>query len=355
MDMYPSIIKSGKIYKLISLYVLCIVSTTASLAQTLFVDPAKGKDNATGSIHDPLASLEKAVSLANRFSGNEPITIKLAPGLYSLTRQVILEPSGITKNSTKYTIEASILPDSKDWLPSKMPVIQSVSPNNKNYGNFDHCIGVQVERNNTCFRGLKFVGNSHPSVVYYYAIERHRPELKGMEISQCYFVGNRHAAPIQGAVFAQGSDIKIDHCIFYECKNALLLFLSVTGFSLTNSILFGSYEGAIWFGKYSDFVFSDNIVANNNCFWISMKDYKSHYVFNNSLIVGNTYFMGLNNNGLIEKDTSNIPIMRSIRQSGRVILNETDQDTLARDYLHLSPNSAGRDIPAGIFRFPKKR
>lgn len=321
-----------------------------SWAQTLFVDPVKGSDNAPGTINLPLASIEKAVDKANGFSGRQPVTIKLAPGLYILTRQLLLQPFKIKEDTTRYTIEASVLPDDSGWVQSKMPVIISVSPNNKNYGKFDHCIGIQVERNNTCFRGLKFLGNTHPAVVYYYAIERHRPELKDMVVSQCYFIGNKNAAPIQGALFAQGSGIKVDHCIFYECKNALLLFLSVNNFSLTHSIIYGAYEGAIWFGKYSDFVFRNNIVANNNCFWVSMKDYKANYVFNNSFITGNTIFMGLNDNGVIGKDTTNTPVTNGIRTEGKVILNERVRDTIPFDHLHLAPGSAGSDIPAGIFR-----
>lgn len=328
---------------------LCFIQT-GSAGQTIYVDPVNGKDHATGSIRDPLAGIDKAVALASGFSGREPVTIKLAPGLYLLTRQLLISPFDTKNDTMPYTIEAAILPGDSGWLPSSMPVIQSVSPNNKNYGHFDHCIGIQVERNNTCFKGLKFLGNTHPAVVYYYAIERHRPELKDMKISQCYFIGSKNAAPMQGAVFAQGSGIKIDHCIFYECRNALLLFLSVNGFSLTNSIIYGAYEGAVWFGKYSDFVFRDNIIANNHCFWVGMKDYQPHYVFSNSLITGNTIDMGLNNNGVIEKDRSDILSTGTIQRSGKVLLNEIDKDTIPVNYLHPSPASAGRDIPAGIIK-----
>ncbi|MDR6568802.1 right-handed parallel beta-helix repeat-containing protein [Chitinophaga ginsengisegetis] len=338
-------------YKLIiGLYFLCLIPSVKTVAQTLFVDPAKGRDNASGSINDPLLSIGEAVNRANDFTGNEPVTIKLAPGLYILTDQVVLKHFKAKEDTTRYTIEAAIMPDDTGWLPSKMPVIQSVSPNNKNWAKFDHCTGFQVERNNTCFKGLKFVGNSNPAVVYYYTIERHFPELKGMEVSQCIFVGNRNSAPIQGALFAQGSGIKVDHCIFYECKNALLLFLSVNGFSLTNSIIYGAYEGAIWFGKFSDFVFRDNVIANNNCFWISMKDYTPRYTFTNSLITDNKIFMGLNNDGVIESDEKTVPITKDVQRSGKVMLNVVDTDTIPMSYLNLSPASAGRNIPAGLFR-----
>ncbi|MBS1602499.1 MAG: right-handed parallel beta-helix repeat-containing protein [Bacteroidetes bacterium] len=328
-------------HKQLIVLLLTAILTIPSTAQTLFVDPSIGHDNAKGTIDDPLASLGKAIALTNG-TGNR--TIKLAPGLYTLDDQLVLGPSTDT-----LTIEAAVNPDDPAWLPSKMPVIAPISHNTQNWGKFDHCTGFQIERDNVQIRGLKFVGNANPAVVYYYAIERHSPDLKGLRISQCIFAGSRNAAPIQGAVFAQGPGITIDHCIFYECKNALLLFVSITGFSLTNSILYGSYEGAIWFGKYSDFVFRDNIIANNNCFWVNMPGYAPQYTFNSSLITGNTIYMGLNVHGKVGPGNGYLPATNNVRRTGKVVLNLVDTDTIPRLYLHPSPISAGRQIPAGIF------
>ena len=325
------------------LILLASILSTHSTAQTLFVDPTNGHDDAKGTIDAPLASLSKAISLARTGAGHS--IIKLAPGLYTLNDQLVLPPANDT-----LTIEAAINPDDPAWLPSKMPVIQSTSRNSQNWGKFDHCAGFQVERNNVTIRGLKFVGNANPAVVYYYAIERHSPELKGLHISQCIFTGSRNAAPIQGAIFTQGPDITVDHCIFYECKNALLLFLSVAGFSLTNSIIYGSYEGAIWFGKYSDFTFRDNIIADNNCFWVSMPGFTPHYTFDSSLITDNNIFMGLNNKGKVTPDENSQPATNNVQRTGRVTLNMIDTDTIPKRYLHLSPGSDGQNIPAGIFK-----
>lgn len=60
--------------------------------------------------------------------------------------------------------------------------------------------------------------------------------------------------------------------------------------------------------------------------------------------------MGLNNNGIIEKDRSDILETGNIQRSGKVLLNEIDKDTIPVNYLHLSPVSAGRYIPAGILK-----
>jgi hypothetical protein len=341
--------------RLILLSVFLWFSALSSFSQTIYVDPLKGNDGATGLWNQPVASIARAVHLAANFTGAEPVAIKLFPGLFLLTDQIELNPyKTVTdtagKNDTsRFTIEAVVLPDDTNWLPSRMPVIQSVSPNNKNWKSFDHCTGFQVQRNNIHFRGLKFVGNSNPGVVYYYAIERHFPELKGLNISQCLFTGSRNSAPIQGALFAQGPGIKIDHTIFYECKNAVLSFMNVSGFSLTNSIIYGSYEGAIWFGKFSDIKFRNNIVANNRCFWVSMKDYEPHYVFENSVIVNNDIFMGVNNDGLIEPDSKIKPSLRQIQQSGQVQLQMVSTDTIPKHYLHPVKGSPGSELGAGLF------
>jgi hypothetical protein len=95
--------------------------------------------------------------------------------------------------------------------------------------------------------------------------------------------------------------------------------------------------------------------SNNNCFWVSMNDYTPHYIFENSLITDNKIFMGLNNDGMIERDKKNLPITKNVQRSGKVVLNIVTTDTISRSYLHPSPESDGRNIPAGIFQSAKTR
>lgn len=321
-------------------------------SQTLFVDAVKGKDSAKGTMTEPLHSLEKAVAIAGEFTGNEPVTIKLAPGLYLLNRQVIISPFKNQPDTAKYTIEAMIMPDDSAWSPVKMPVIQSVSSNNKDYGHFNHCVGFQVDRNNVSLKGLKILGNSSPDVEYYYPVERHNPELNNLEISQCYFIGEKNSSPIQGCIFAQGSGIHIDHCVFYGCKNAILVFIKIKDFSLTHSIIYGAYEGAVWCG-YGDsadlpFTFRDNVVSNSNYFFVGYKGIHTNYVFSNSLISNNSHYMGFNGDN-ISPDNVNKPTEQNVIKSGTVILNEVTANGVPKNYLNLPVPSAG-NIQAGIFK-----
>lgn len=337
---------------LVSFLAVVLIAGSAR-SQILFVDAVKGNDDAKGTIAEPLRSLERAVTITNTFTADKPVTIKLASGLYLLNQQIVISLSKEPNDTAKYTIEAMMMPDDDAWSPAKMPVIQSVSANNKDYGHFNHCIGFQIERNNVSLKGLKFLGNASPDVEYYYPIERHNPELKDLEISQCYFIGEKNSSPIQGAVFTQGSGIHVDHCIFYGCKNAILVFLGLKNFSLTHSIIYGAYEGAVWYGydaaADSPFIFNDNIISNSNYAFIGYKGVHPNYVFSHSLIANNTCYMGFNGN-TISPDNINKPTENNLTKLGAVILNEITAGGTPKNYLNLSPLSAGKDISAGIFK-----
>ena len=115
-------------------------------AQTVFVDAVKGKDGAKGTVTDPIANLEQAMRQANSFSGNEPVTIRLYPGLYTLQQQVEIKTAKPADDTIKYTIEAVVMPDDPEWKPASMPVIQSVSPDNSTT-QFVHAVGFLVGKN----------------------------------------------------------------------------------------------------------------------------------------------------------------------------------------------------------------
>lgn len=336
--------------------ILFIFSVCSAKAQSLYVDPLKGNDQAKGTLTEPLASLDKAVILAKDFTGSNNIDIKLAPGLYIVTQSLKIE-SHTQAVSGKFTIGALVMPDDPEWTPAKMPVIQVTADSNR-LGKLSHAsVAFQVERNNVALKGLKFLGNPNPASVYFYAIERRNNALKDLEISQCYFIGEKNSAPIQGGVFAQGEGIHIDHCIFYNCKNAVLSFLNVKDFSITHSIIYGAYEAAIWLGYGPDtdlpFTFHDNIVANGNYFWVGAKGVHKNYLFSNSVISGNANYLGINGD-TIAPDQVNKPTEKNIDKLGKVFLSEITAEGVPRDYLNLSGNSAGRQIDAGIF-INKKR
>lgn len=334
-------------------FILSAFSLSQLKAQTLYVDAVNGKDNASGAQTSPVASIEKAVALAHDFSGNEPVTIKLAPGLYTLQSLAELRTKQQPDKAGSYTLEAIAMPDDADWQPTKMPVIQSVSANNSTV-QFPHTVGFLVDQNNVSFKGLKFLGNANPAVKYYYPISRKNESLTGLTVSQCYFIGEKNSSPIQGAIWAHGGGTHVDHTIFYGCKNALLLFKAIKDFSLTNSIVSGSYEAAVWFGQNDpDFQFSNNLITNCEYVWLRPENTAPKYTFRNSVITGNAHYMGFfGPKGAVEA-TENNQVEQNVKKTGAIVLSEVKINGLPGDYLNPLPQSEGYVLKAGIFKIPK--
>jgi len=310
-------------------------------AQTIYVDPAAGNDGFSGSKQQPVQTIARAAALTRTFKGREPICIKLLPGLHLLARQVVIDSLPVANDTALLSIEAAVLPGDTAWRPWLMPVIQSVSDNNKDYGNFNHCIGLQVERGKVAIRGLKFTGNAHPGVKYYYPVERHKPYLQGLYISNCLFVGSPNIAPLQGAVFAQGRDIAVDHCTFYNCKNAILCFVNTSGFVLTHSVIYGAYEAAVRLGYGADgdlpFVFKNNVIANSEYAWLGYKTTHHYYIFEDAVFTGNHHFIGYNVDPPGD-DTDNKVTEHRVAHVGTILFD---------DNFMLLPVSAGYDLTAG--------
>ncbi len=332
--------------------VACFISAKA---QTLYVDPLKGNDVSAGTVLAPLVSLQKAVAIAGDFSGNQPVTIILAPGLYQLTGPLKIETRNGGNDAATYTLEALIMPDDTAWNPYKMPVITSISENNdRRY--FPHSAGIFIGRANVSIRGLKFTGNPNPSVLYYYPIVRDTLTLNNLELSQCLFIGEKNSSPVQGAVYVEGPGIHVDHCIFYNCKNAVLAFEKIKDFSVTHCIVYGAYECAFWYGWHDQvnepFTFSHNIITHGNYFWyaVSMLPTPTPMgIFEHSLISDNEGFAETGGKtGYVKLDA---PFNENnVRKTGVVQLVEVKTELIPHDYLNLAPGSEGTDIGAGLFK-----
>lgn len=317
-------------------------------AQTIFVNGASGNDAANGKAETPVATLQRAVNLAKTYKTDENVTIKVAPGLYTLRDKVTIDK----KNTGEawLTIEATVMPDDPDWKPAQMPVIQSVSSVNSTT-QFRHAVGFLVDADHVRIRGMKFIGNSNPDVQYYYPVNRKDSTLTGLDVSQCYFVGERNSAPIQGSIWAHGTGIHVDHCIFYGTKNALLLFMAIRDFSLKNSIIAGAYESAVWFGAFKeDFVFENNIVSNSAYLWLRPEKTYPKYHFKNCLFTGLQHEMGYyTKDGAVPADR-NAHTEEQVAHSGQLLLSEVATNGLPQDYLNPLPASEGRNLNAGIFK-----
>jgi hypothetical protein len=338
----------------IALFAILLISyTTAGYGQTLYVSAAKGNDHATGTNANPLKTLDEAVLQANKFSGNEPVKIMLTGGLYTVTHKLAIYTKA---NSAKasFTLEALTLPDDKAWQPADLPVIVSISSNNSDY-EFPHCEGLLIEQNNVTIKGLKFLGNPNNAVRNYYPIRRQNKMLSGLNVSQCYFIGEANSAPIQSSFWASGPGIHVDHCIFHNSKIAFVLGDGVNDFSLTHSIIDGAYNTAIWYGfagTTPKFNFKDNVITN--CYYVMVypvENGQPAYTFSDSFITNNAHYLG-NYPKAQDKfiPETNLHIKEiNVNKSGAIKLVNVADDGITKDNLNLAPTSAAKNTRAGIF------
>ena len=321
--------------------------------QTLYVDANKGKNNATGTVSDPILTLDEAVAKTNLLTTNEPVTLKIGPGLYTLTHKLLIKTSSTSKNQV-YTIEAVTMPDDKDWQPAAMPVIVSLSGNNATY-EFPHCEGFLIAKSNVTIKGLKFLGNPNTQVHYYYPIRREDKSLNGLNVSQCFFIGEANSAPVQSAFWTAGPGIHVDHCIFHNSKIAFVLGHNNSDFSLTHSIIDGAYNTAIWYGfngTIPKFLFKNNIITN--CYYVMVYPVEKgqpDFTFSDSYLVNNKNYLG---NYPKAQDRFFADANKHIREvnikkSGKIVFAAVEDDGITKNNLNLTPASVGTSTGAGIF------
>lgn len=349
-----AMLRTVEIRYMMILMIVFAFKSSATIGQTLYVDAQKGNNNAEGTVNDPLLSLDEAVLKTNSFKGDEPVTIKLNPGLYTVTHKLILKTAGSAANKEPYTIEAVTLPDDKAWQPTNMPVILSTSGNNADY-KFDHCEGMSVFQDNVNIIGLKFVGNPNTSVNYYYPIGRHDKTLSGLNVRQCLFIGEANSSAIQSAFWVAGQEIHVDHCIFHNSKIAFVLGGNISGFSLTHSIIDGAYNTAIWYGfdgTQPKFTFKNNIITN--CYYVMVypvENGQPAYTFKDSYITNNKNYLG--NYPKAQDRFFAEPNKRikeiNIKKTGTIELVDVKDDGITKDNLNPTKNSAGQSTGAGLF------
>jgi hypothetical protein len=321
--------------------------------QTLYVDAQKGKNNATGAINDPILTIDEAIAKTNSFTSRDPVILKLGPGLYTLTHKLVIKTNSTSKNQA-YTIEAIIMPDDKAWQPTAMPVIVSLSGNNSTY-EFPHCEGMLIAKNNVTIRGLKFMGNPNTQAHYFYPIRREDKSFDGLNVSQCFFIGEANSASIQSAFWTTGSGIHVDHCIFHNSKIAFVLGRNFKDFSLTHSIIDGAYNTAIWYGfdgTIPKFIFKDNIVTN--CYYIMVYPVEKgqpDFTFSDSYFINNKNYVGnypKAQDRFFAEPNKHIKEV-NIKRMGKISFVAVADDGITKDNLNLTETSAGKSTGAGIF------
>jgi hypothetical protein len=355
----------------------------AQSVTTLYVNPSTGKDTNIGNKEMPFKSLAAAVNQVNESTGTEAVTILLASGVYAFTETTMIQPTkrSFTK-ANRLTIRAEILPDDADWNTGSMPTIIHTMPLQDNwFGIKDKfggsMYGIKIETSHITIQGLKILGApvvEHPKegqIIRAYPISRTNPELDDLEITQCIFAGDAVTAPHHLGIIANGNGIVIDHCIFYHLKQAIVYWSGKsTGHVMRNTLIYGGYGCGLWTSAIAnDFVFENNVIANNNYAWISQLDRDENqkvkkdnlpavprtilYQVNHSLFAGNKKMTGTGGGPQLNfKDIDPILLkFNDTKITEKPI--ELNLDDHSKYFMHPAEGSEAATYGVGIFKKQK--
>jgi hypothetical protein len=331
------------------LYLLIIlIGINNANSQTIYVDSDNGKDLNVGSIHSPVASIQKALSMIKN-SNFDLATIKVNSGVYVLDSHL-----SISSFMGRIVLEASILPDDSLWKPESMPIILSTAKKGEIEEDKNFVVGFLIEKSNVEIRGVKFLGYQYPNTRYY-PIARFSKKYKDLHVEQCVFVGDDDASHIQAGVITHGDSVKINNCVFHKVRNTVVFYEDSEngikhGNSLTNCIINGTSQSAIWTAwPDTGFVFKNNIVTNCNYVWMKNSFNKTEYSMENCVLVNNRNFQGDESRQPTQFKLNEINIIKS----GNIQIRKKEEKVdlpLPKDYLHIIPNTLGYNLRAGLFK-----
>jgi hypothetical protein len=337
------------------LYFICLFQF--SYGQTIYVNSRTGNDQNSGTIKEPLKTLEAGMQLLNKCAGNDAVTLKLAPGLYPVQTNLTIEPNKNLTSKNRLTIEADILPDDSTWRHAEMPTIISTSLPEDMGG--DRCTYTfNVNADHVTIRGIKFLGN--PSLTTkHFPVYRPNDTLTDLIVAQCVFLGDEDALPIQVAVMVNGHNTEIENCVFSNCRWAAIFFhaegwkVPIKNSCMHHCIITDCYGGAIWTSLVgSDFRFYKNIINKCRYFWVKNYSNNAEYTIEDCVVSNvNVYKGEWKENNNIENGSYNF-VEKNIIKDGSIELvkrNDSSYFTIDRNFLHPVKGSLGVELNAGIF------
>jgi hypothetical protein len=302
----------------------------------------------------------------------------LSPGIYSIDQTITINPVHRTfSKENRLVIKSEINPDTENWETGSMPTIINTMPLSDMWGDRKDpfggvSYGFMIETSHVTFEGLRILGIpvvEHPREGYIqrvYPIGRVNPEFDDLEIRQCLFIGDDVAIPNHLPILANGNGIKVDRCIFYKVKQAIVYWSrNSTGHSMKNTLIYGSYGCGVWTSAIAnDFDFDNNIIANGNYVWISQtsRDRGQEevpraqqvdpilYQVKNSLFAGNENFTGRGAGPALNFSDIDPAILQMVNTEITKLNVELEMDQSKRNYLHPKVNTLGADMGVGLFK-----
>lgn len=322
----------------------------------LYVDSASGSDTNAGTAVKPLMTLDRAAVFANQNKQDVSVTIRLAPGIYSLDRTVVFDNNGTYTKDNRLTITAQYLPDDPSWTPSLMPTILSTeTPRNfGRMGGNTETFSIKIDMSHVTFSGLRFLGN--PSLKNHHAvIDRIGVKLEDLVITQCMFIGGRNGLDIYCPVIGTGDELIVDHCVFVDCHSSAVFWDGPDGIpgkrnAMTYCIIYGGYISGPWTCQTSDdFEFHHNVISNCRFAWMRKPGDYQRYSIKNCIVVNCESFSGSGGPfGPFQRTGKDVTFKKdNVIETGQIML---EQNRYSHQYLQLTQDSLGRDLGAGLFK-----
>ena len=336
------------------------LSVPVTIGETLYVDGVSGNDGNPGTEEKPLLTIGKAAIIVNSKTEAGPTTIKVAPGVYNLSKAVVFENNRPYTKEKRLTIEATILPDDPNWKPALMPVVLSTEvPQQweKTKAQVE-ASGLKIEISHVTIRGLKFLGNP-VSPIFYYPVFREGKNLEDLVVTQCLFIMDRNALSSNVAIIANGHGLVVDHCIFYNCRNPIVFWNADGGTSRNNAMRYcivdGAYTSGVWVCQTAeDFEFHNNIITRSKYAWMRSSSNQRKYCLHNCIITDNESYSGECGSGWKLKTTGPGIVYneKDVIKTGKVVLEMGNGIDLPvpRNFLHVKPGTLGSKLGAGLFK-----
>ena len=339
--------------KKITLMIAFALIAKISIAKDLYIDYNFGVDSNVGTIDRPLKTINEALNKIDS-TISQPVKLILFPGIYYIDKTIRIKSKGRFDKVNRLSIEAFYMPDDDKWNPGLMPVLLTTAKPDTNFYFVYSSVGLMVDMEHVTIKGLKFAGQPYPQIPCY-PIGRENAKYKDLEVSQCMFVGNLDASYIQVGVLVNGSNVIIDHCVFYGCNNSAVFWKSDNGKKQNNEmkycIIYKCKHGVWASDSDSGFIFHHNIVSKCDYFFIKNYYNEAVYSFSSSIIVENENYTGKwTDSGFVPE---NYKINEDkIIKDGKIDLVsvQAGENSIDKRYLQPLQGTLGFDIGAGLFK-----
>lgn len=335
----------------------CVVGLAATAAaEVLYVDGRLGQDSQVGTRSHPLRTLAQAARRINESHEPGPTTVKVAPGLYSLDRSVLIENRRNYTEQDRLTIEATVVPGDPNWSPSVMPVLLSVEDPRKPGKLTDRTetYSLVVQNSHVTIRGLRFLGNPLPNN-WHCCISRIGKELDDLLVTQCLFLGSPAGLDIYCAALATGDRFVVDHSVFQQCHACVVFWDGPDGIAgrqcaMRYCLVEGASISGVWTCRtQNDLEFHHNVVTGSEYFWMRKAGDPIQYRLWDCIVADTRHYSGYGvESGATGPAGPEVTYEeRNVIRQGQVTL---EKDRRSGNYLHVVPGTLGSDLGAGLSR-----